>query len=202
MSFDPKGQYLLFNSTGRREVFLQAGRMYNTKGQDLYDQYVRDKERFPEGDNRKNWTIIDWINHNRYAMNAELRTRMIEQQVAESQKEELERLQAKAQQMRAQMMAESEAELFKHQSELEAHLLPAVPESPEAPPIKPAFLTSVEQKLFGNPEPTARPAEDPFEDILSDDTSDFDSDVSVGGVKLNPATKPKSTTIKAKVSRR
>ena len=202
MSFNPKGQYQLFNSMGRREVYVQAGKMYNTKHEDLMEKFTASRGSYPDGDHRKNWTIIDWMNHNLYAMNPELRTRMIEQQVAEAQREKLERLQAEAQQMRATMMAESEAELYRHQRELEEHLLPSIPPSPEAPPIKPAYLTSIEQKLFGGGDVAPAAPADPFDDILSDDTSDYDEAGGGGGLKLNPVSKSKTAVIKAKVSRR
>lgn len=195
MSFNPKGQYYQFNSQGRREVYVQAGQLYNSKNENLYDQFARDKSRFDEDDYRRNWTFIDWMNYNSYAMNTELRDIMVDQQVAEMQKAELEEVHAKANALRSELREKSERELYKHRQEVEAHLLPPVVPNANLEPIKPAFLTSVEKKLFGVEEPaTSSAPKDPFEGIDLDKGDPVD-----WGEAAPAAAVAMPTTVRAKV---
>lgn len=153
--FNPKGQYLRYSGGNRREVYLQAGKLYNIKHEPLKAD-------------------LNWLEQNGYAMNAELRNEVVRQQATLRHQKELEAIQAKIAAETARLMAEQEAEINEHYKELSYSAPPPSPKRRQHEEIK---LTSVEKRLLNlpDPEPEQSDEEDEEEDADLFQEGDLDS---------------------------
>lgn len=172
MSFNPKGQYLMYGGADRKEVYVQEGELYNAKHQRLAPD-------------------LNHLNRNRYAMNAELRVKVVQQRAAKEFHTKLSKLQAEQAEFERQMLAMHESELTEQTRELEESLLPAIPPHPSTPQVAPIVLTEIERRLLGATDSGESPqARGKVEDIPLDleDDIDLGMDLEFDGpeVELDP----------------
>lgn len=134
--FDPKGQYVQYGGESKREVYVQEGRFYNIKGDQLP------------------WNLA-WLEENNYCISNDLRSVVIEQQTKLKYAQEKAALDAR---MKADMEAQLRAfdtEAALHRKELEE--LNQKSEDKKKSQIK---LTEVEKRLYGHEEVADDPVVD------------------------------------------